>query len=334
MAIRNRNVIMEIEAIKEDMHTTNSDCVISIFGKEGSGKSTLALNLAKYFDTKFNVSTMKEKFAQTFEDFARVCPTVPSYEVCWWDEAHRFSKRGSYDTDVNRIMLKYLQDIRGQKRIIILCYPEIREIDRKVTQRSRLYFETLKHGDQFYVRGWREEQIHAMMRAARLFSAKSRAAAWVTDAGQFIPQKPIVVFRCDFREIEPELEVYKSMKEGSLRRSDEELAQYGIYCPADVYNELVRITEYSYESARKIVSRVLNTLMNENRFTEDQVIYEKGKYKIKTKETFEAILKIAKEQGATGRLDQYRVGSVLPPLPTIEISNKYNLFEKPIEVQH
>lgn len=329
MAIRNRNVRLEIEAIKEDMHKTNSDCVISVFGKEGSGKSTLAENLAKAFDPNFNVNTMRDKFAQTFEDFARICPKVPAFEVCWWDEAHRFSKRGTYDTEVNRVILKYFQDIRGARRIIILCYPEVREVDRKVVQRSRLYFETIKHGDQFYIRGWREEQIHAMMRASRLFSAKSRAAAWVTDSGQFIPQKPITVFRVDFRGIEPENELYKSLKEGSLRRSDEELLQYGTYCQADVANEIVRTSEYAFDTAKKMAARTINNLMEQNRFTEDEAIVEHGKVKIKTKDAFETVVRIAKEIGATGYLRDYRVSNV----PTINVEYIKPILEKPLLAQ-
>lgn len=408
MAIDSKEVLLDIALIKEDMLTNNSDCVVSIFGKEGSGKSLFTLNLATYFDKtyfcdwdelqtplpkkvieyitpriknsewlhtatvtpeedgkviairggdnvilfslhvtkkpdeagkssgkvtisikendKYNsivdlpVELTKEgiylyetydalavhtRFAQTFEDFARGAPKTPTHRVMWWDEAHRFSKRGTFDTNTNRALLKYFQDIRGARRIFLLCYPELREMDRKVLQRSRLYYETVKRADDYFVRGWTQDQIDAKMRSLRVFSKESRASAWVNDAGQPISKKPVNVFRVNMKGIELVYEAYKKRKEGSLRRSDEELAQYGTYGSWDVANEVVRTTDLKFNSAKLMASNATRKAFNERWFGEDELEMVRGNYKIKTESCYNKLVEFCKSNGAN--LEKYKV---------------------------
>ena len=395
------------------MELNNSDCVVSIFGKEGSGKSLFTLNLATYFDktylcdwselqsplpknvleyldlriknsnwlrtamvipdpdgkritisdkensivlshrmrrraedgsgdgvitlsiqdkenekfkdlvdlpTEFTKEeihiyetydglAIQNRFAQTFEDFARNSPNVPTFRVMWWDEAHRFSKRGTFDTNTNRTLLKYFQDIRGARRIYLLCYPELREMDRKVLQRSRLYFETVKKADDYFVRGWRQNQIDAKMRSLRVFSKESRASAWIDDNGNPIPKKPVIVFRVNMKGIELVHDAYKERKAGSLRRSDEELRQFGIYSTWDVANEVVRTTDLKFNSATLMASNAARKAYAEGWFDTEHLDFVRGQYKIKTKECHDKLLEFCKEHGAN--IAKYKVDAAV-----------------------
>jgi len=239
--IHNPTLIEELSMLTNDMRTSNQDLVISIFGREGSGKSTFALNLAKVLDTTFTPATLPKRTAQTFEDFSRKAPSVDALQLVWWDEAHRFGKRGTYDTETNRALLEYFQDSRGSRRIYLLCYPELKEIDRKVVQRSRLYFETIRKGQDWFVRGWRRNQVEAIIDSYRLYSYKSKMERW-----QGIPRNPITVFKHDYKGVEDLKKEYDVLKEGSLRRTDEKLRAYGSYNSMDVANEVARLDKNSY----------------------------------------------------------------------------------------
>jgi len=93
--IYDQTLLTELELLKADMVENEQDLVISIWGREGTGKSKVAANLAVYLDHTFTPEVVFERVAQTFTDYARVFPEVKPFQVGWWDEAHRFSKRGS-----------------------------------------------------------------------------------------------------------------------------------------------------------------------------------------------------------------------------------------------
>lgn len=312
--IYDRNLLLELDMLIADMHKANQDLPIAIFGDEGSGKSTFTENLAVFLDRKFTPEIVFKRVAQTVDDFARKAPDTAEFEAIWWDEAHRFSKRGSYDTDVNRVLLEYFQDIRGRKRIYLLDFPELREIDRKVVQRCRLFFETIKKGDEFLVRGWSKKQILATIDCYRLPSAKSKALRW---AG--LPFHPFRVFKHDYKDFpEPAKcsvrlepipsvqclnEIYKQLKEGSLRRSDEKLRAYGSRDPIDIANEILRLSNYSFEYAKELAYKYVKTAITEDWFdVKDIEIISGGRYKIKSDEAFNKIVESCLVNSPSSRL--------------------------------
>lgn len=217
--INDTGLLHELKILVHEMHTKNTDLVISIFGKERTGKSTLAANLAKLLDSTFNAKNLPKRVGLTFADFARIAPTIAPFQVLWVDEAGMFSKRDSYGVK-NRGMVNYFQEAGGSKRIYILCYPEIIEIDRKVLQRSRLFFETTNKGGQYWVKGWTEDQMDKKRAELRLFAAKSIAARW----GQ-TPRVPTKIFQCDYTGIEDVMEAYGKLKELNLERTDDKLSE-------------------------------------------------------------------------------------------------------------
>lgn len=295
--IHDRTLIEELLLQEEAARATEDDLVISIFGKEGTGKSIFGLNLAKALDPTFVPENVHKRVAQTYEDFANKAPELKAYEVLQWDEAHRFSKRGTYDTVVNRVLLEYFQDSRGLMRKYILCYPELREVDRKVIQRSDFYFETIKKNTfvmvngklkpkpEYWVRGWSEEQIDRTIRSFRVFSYDSKQKLWIG-----VPKAPKRVFQHDFKGIEDIRIAYRVMKEGSLRLTDEKLRMYGARDPIHVANEIVRVTTFGFEYAKELAYENTKRAIDEGWFQGDELVKVQGRYKIKSNALFERIV--------------------------------------------
>lgn len=289
-------LLQELDMLKADMVDNEQDLVISTWGREGSGKSKVALNLAVYLDHTFIPEVVFDRVAQTFTDYARIFPEVKPFQAGVWDEAHRFSKRGQSDTKTNRWLLEYLQDIRGAKKVQIYCYPEIQEIDRKMIQRSRLFFETIKKGRQFFVRGWTREQVEVMIRLLELSNRNSRWEAWIG-----VPRDPKRVFKCDYKNF-PDPEVppldkvmveYRKMKEGSIRRSEEIMRSHGYYVPLDISKELIRRTDVPWYWAEKTARQIVSKAIHEEWVTDEVVELRGNEYQIKKREAFDIFVSMA-----------------------------------------
>lgn len=332
--IYDKGLLQELDILKADMVDNEQDLVISVWGREGSGKSKVALNLAVYLDHTFNADNIHTRLAQTFTDYARIFPDIQPMQAGVWDEAHRFGRRGQSDTRLNRTMLEYLQDIRGAKKIHIYCYPEIQEIDRKMIQRSRLFFETVKHGRSFTVRGWTREQVEVMIRLLELSNRNSRWEAWIG-----LSRDPKRVFRCDYKDFPLEtypdvpsfkavIMEYKKMKEGSIRRSEELMRSHGYFVPLDIAKELIRRTDVDWGWAEKTGRQIIAQALKEEWVTEEVIELKKDEYRIKKKEAFDIFVSmaLAKIQDKT---------LIKIPMNDILCMDKYNipkdLNKKPIK---
>ena len=261
--INDPGLLDELEHLVHEMDTKNTDLVISIYGPERTGKSTLAANMAKVLDPTFNEKTMSKRVCLTFADFARKVPDIEQHQVIWVDEAGMFSKRDAYSSK-NRGMVEYFQEAGGSKRIYILCFPEIVEIDRKVLQRSRLFLETVRANGQYWIKGWTHKQMEIKVALLRLFAAKSIAARW---AGT--PSTPTKTFQCDYTGIEGIMETYAKLKELNLKRTDykiNQLAEMNLgELAAQVGFKIFESTglEYSRTQLWKYVRTALNDLIAE-----------------------------------------------------------------------
>ena len=233
--IQNTDMLEELDLLRKEMDKRTTDLMICVYGPERSGKSIFALNLCKYLDPTFNAETLPLKTAQTFEDFCRIAPDTEPYSVCWWDEAGKFSKRGAYDTNSNRVLLEYFQEAGGSKRIYVLCAPELQELDRKIIQRSRLFFETKRSNGRYYVNAWSVKQIAAIVRDMRLSAFKSRSQNWTG-----LPRDPTLRLQCNFKGIEEELKAYNVLKSINLKRTDEKLKSYAVTPFSDIKLQINR----------------------------------------------------------------------------------------------
>lgn len=279
-------LLSELEMLKKDMEENNQDLVISVFGFEGSGKSTFAVNLDKVLDPSFCADNLQKRVARSIEDFARKVYLTGPMQVMHWDEAHRFASRGTFDSQMNRDLLEYFQDIRGAKRIFVLCYPDLREMDRYITKhRTKLFFETVKTGNNFWVRGWRKDQILAMLDTMRLYKGKSKKDRW-----KGIPRKPILVFRCDYKGIEAEMQEYAKLKAASLKNADEVLkAKYGNYNLMDLVREVQQVTDYHESHIRLTASDVVQKAAKNG--WKDHIKIQNNRYTITDDSVFENLVK-------------------------------------------
>jgi hypothetical protein len=315
--IYDKGLLTELDLLRDDMKTHNQDLLVSVWGPEGTGKSTFAANLAVYLDPTFRPDVVHDRVAQTMEDYARTIPHVKPLQVGWWDEAHRFGKRGQNDTDLNRQVLEYLQDIRAAQKIQIYCFPELQEIDRKVIQRSRLFFETVKKGEKFYVRGWTKQQVRIMIRLLRLANRKSLMEAWIG-----VSRDPKRVFRCDYKNfpnpdlapLDKVMEKYKELKEGSVRRTEEKMLSYGYYDPIDIAKELMRRTTMSYEWAKVRAYDITKFTISNEVAGIDEIEKIGGRYKIKTKELFDNMVYTIMEKVQDSAI-------TIPMDPPVELNN-------------
>lgn len=283
--IYNDTLIQELRILRADMDQNDQDLFISIYGYEGSGKSTFAINLLKELDPTFSANVVKDRVARTLVDFARKVTKTGPLEGTLWDEAHRFSSRGMYDATANRDLLEYFQDIRGAKRIFALCYPDIKEMDRYVTKhRSRLFFETIKKGNKFWVRGWRKDQILAILDTMRLYKGKSKKDRW-----KGIPKQPVMLFQCDYRGIEAEMEEYKKIKSQSLSDADSVLrAKYAYYNLMDIVREVIQVTDYSQAQIQNVASKVVQKAAEGG--WKDQIFIQNNRYTITDDDVFQNLV--------------------------------------------
>lgn len=217
--INDTGLLDELKHLVHEMDTKNTDLVISIYGPERTGKSTLAANIAKALDPSFSAANIGDRVCLTFADFARKIIDIGPYQVIWIDEAGMFSKRDAYSSK-NRGMVEYFQEAGGSKRIYILCFPEIIEIDRKVLQRSRLFLETVRSNGRYWIKGWTHKQMDIKVALLRLFAAKSIAARWGAT-----PRTPTKTFQCDYAGIEDIMAAYGKLKELNLKRTDFKINQ-------------------------------------------------------------------------------------------------------------
>lgn len=280
--IYSSELIQELEYLKKDMEINNQDLVISVWGLEGSGKSIFTINLGKVLDPSYNAGTLKKRVARSVQDFARKATKIGPYQVAHWDEAHRLAKRGTYDDPVNRDLMEYFMDIRGAKRIFILCYPSLKEMDRYITEhRTRLFFETVKKGHNYWIHGWRKDQVMAKLDTQRLYNARSKKERW-----KGIPKHPILTFKCDFKDIEAEKQEYEKIKEASLKAADDTLmAKYGYYNLMDLIREVQQVTNYNERHIRTIASKAVRAAAEGG--WKDHIIIKNNRYTIMDEGVFE-----------------------------------------------
>jgi len=163
-------------------------------------------------------------------------------------------------------------------------------------QRSRLFFETIKKGRQFFVRGWTREQVEVMIRLLELSNRNSRWEAWIG-----LSRDPKRVFKCDYKNFPdpavPSLDKvmveYRKLKEGSLRRSEEIMRSHGYYVPLDISKELIRRTDVPWYWAEKTARQIVARAMDEEWVNEEVVELRGNEYQIKNKEAFDIFVSMA-----------------------------------------
>lgn len=130
------NLKTNIELLKKIIRK-DWDMVSVIDGKEGAGKSVFAHQLARLVDDNFNI----DRICFTPEEFEKAIKTANKYEAVVYDEGYTgLSSRGTM-TEINKILVEMLAEIRQRNLFIFIVVPSFFDLDRYVAlHRSRFLF--------------------------------------------------------------------------------------------------------------------------------------------------------------------------------------------------
>lgn len=124
-----QNLKSNLDLAKEG-NTKEFDCVCVLFGGEGAGKSRKAQQIAKYWDNSFNI----DDIAFTPEEFAKKVREAAEYKCIIFDEARTGFNRKRTMSLINKILSDLLTVIRSRKLFIILCIPDLFDLDSFIVE--------------------------------------------------------------------------------------------------------------------------------------------------------------------------------------------------------
>ena len=116
----------QLDKIKNAVIKKDRDYVLVIDGEEGSGKSVLAMQIAKYFDPKFNL----DKVVFNSDQFMKSIKEIPKYSCVLLDEAYSASNSRATLTEVNRAMVGVATEMRQRNLFVIMVLPSFFDLDK------------------------------------------------------------------------------------------------------------------------------------------------------------------------------------------------------------
>ena len=127
-----RNMDEAKRVIKKDW-----DMIFIIDGYEGSGKSVLAQQVAKFCDSEFNV----DRVCFTPEQFIKVVTNCPKFGAIVFDEAMTGLSSRAAMSEINRMLVAVLAEIRQKNLFVLIVMPCFFEMDKyAAVWRSRALF--------------------------------------------------------------------------------------------------------------------------------------------------------------------------------------------------
>lgn len=138
-----------LDLLIEEMHQNvkeDLDNVMCIYGAEGSGKSNLAYRVAKTYNPNFD---MQKSYAVGFKDLLEKIHDYDGEDdgaVFWLDEATAIGNKREWMKSDNTAFMKLLQMFRSRHWLLILCIPDVNDLDiylRKQRVRYELHCEWL-----------------------------------------------------------------------------------------------------------------------------------------------------------------------------------------------
>lgn len=157
--------------IKPKVHKKDFDWVWIVDGPEGSGKSVFAFQLAKVLDPSFNLS----RVCMTPNEFTKAILKAKKGQCVIFDEAFTgFSSRASL-TEINRLLVSLMMEMRSKNLVVIIVMPTIFLLDRYVALfRARglfhIYLKNGKRGRWCYFNNKKKKILY--LKGKKLFSYK------------------------------------------------------------------------------------------------------------------------------------------------------------------
>ena len=157
--------------IKPKIHKKDFDWVWIVDGPEGSGKSVFSFQLAKILDPTFCLDTV----CMTPNDFTKAILKAKKGQCIIFDEAFTgFSSRASL-TEINRLLVSLMMEMRSKNLAVIIVMPTIFLLDRYVALfRARglfhVYMKNGRRGRWCYFNNKKKKLLY--LKGKKLFSYK------------------------------------------------------------------------------------------------------------------------------------------------------------------
>lgn len=157
--------------IKPKIHKKDFDWVWIVDGPEGAGKSVLAQQLAKVLDPRFSI----DRVCMTPDEFTKAIIKAKKGDCVIFDEAFTgFSSRASL-TEINRLLVSLMMEMRSKNLAVIIVMPTIFLLDRYVALfRARglfhVYLKNGRRGRWCYFNNKKKKLLY--LKGKKLFSYK------------------------------------------------------------------------------------------------------------------------------------------------------------------
>jgi len=175
-------------------------CIVD--GLEGSGKSVFAMQIAKVLDPNFNT----EQIAFTSNDFVRCVLKAKPHSCIIYDEAFTGMSSRSALSEVNRLLVSLMMEMRQKNLFIILVMPTFFMLDKyAVLHRTKgLFHVYMRDGRRGFWHFYNQRRTKYLYLTGKKFY-------------EYTGSKPIIFGRFQNQYVVNE-EVYREFKKKSLNK--------------------------------------------------------------------------------------------------------------------
>jgi len=118
----------KIQIAKEHISKKDYDLCFLVDGAEGTGKSVMAMQLARAFDDTFHIGNV----CLTPEEFLESIKNASKGQAIVYDEAYRGLSSRQAMSQINKLIVSVMMEMRQKNLIVIIVLPTIFMLDRYV----------------------------------------------------------------------------------------------------------------------------------------------------------------------------------------------------------
>lgn len=118
----------QLDNIKKLINTKDRDFVLIADGAEGSGKSTLVSQVCKIIDPSFS----QDRMCLRPDEFVEKVTKAKKGQAVVFDEAYTGLASRSSFSDVNKLLVEMMMEMRKKNLFIVLCIPSVFYLEKYV----------------------------------------------------------------------------------------------------------------------------------------------------------------------------------------------------------